>query len=269
MVSPFSIDELNIVRENQSGKKSETAKTNKTMENKMIVEIWSDVMCPFCYIGKRKFEMALAQFPHKDKIELVWKSFQLAPEMKTQPDKNIHQFFAEHKGMSIEQAKGMNDYVTQLAKQVGLTYNFDKSIVANSFNAHRFAHFAKQFGKQNEAEEVLFRSYFTDGKNIDDFPTLIQLGKEIGLDSDKLKTALEDGSYAADVKQDIYEGQQVGLRGVPFFLFNRKFAVSGAQDSKKFLEKLEMAFEEWRKSNPENAIEVIEGKVCTPESDCK
>jgi predicted DsbA family dithiol-disulfide isomerase len=171
--------------------------------------------------------------------------------------------------MSIEQAKGMNDYVTQLAKQVGLTYNFDKSIVANSFNAHRFAHFAKQFGKQNEAEEVLFRSYFTDGKNIDDFPTLIQLGKEIGLDSDKLKTALEDGSYAADVKQDIYEGQQVGLRGVPFFLFNRKFAVSGAQDSKKFLEKLEMAFEEWRKSNPENAIEVIEGKVCTPESDCK
>jgi protein disulfide-isomerase len=236
---------------NDNQKEKIKSANNTTMENKMKVEIWSDVMCPFCYIGKRKFEMALAQFPQKDKVELVWKSFQLAPEIKTQPDKNIHQFLADHKGMSLEQAKRMNDHVTQLAKQVGLTYNFDKSIVANTFNAHRFAHFAKQYGKQNEAEEILFRSYFTDGKNIDDFPTLIQLGKEIGMDSDKLKTALEDGSYADDVKQDIYEGQQVGLRGVPFFLFNRKFAVSGAQDSKIFLETLEKAFEEWRKSNPQ------------------
>jgi len=236
---------------------------------KMKVEIWSDVMCPFCYIGKRKFETALAQFSHKDKVELVWKSFQLAPEMKTQPDKNTHQFLADHKGMSLEQAKGMNDQVTQLAKQVGLTYNFDKSIVANSFNAHRFTHFAKQYDKQNEAEEILFRSYFTDGKNIDDYPTLIQLGAEIGLDTTALKTALEKGSYADEVRADIYEAQQVGVRGVPFFVFNRKYAVSGAQESKTFLETLEKAFDEWRKSNPENAIEVIEGKICTPEGECK
>ena len=235
----------------------------------MKVEIWSDVMCPFCYIGKRKFETALAQFSHKDKVELVWKSFQLAPEMKTQPDKNTHQFLADHKGMSLEQAKGMNDQVTQLAKQVGLTYNFDKSIVANSFNEHRFTHFAKQYDKQNEAEEILFRSYFTDGKNIDDYPTLIQLGAEIGLDTTALKTALEKGSYADEVRADIYEAQQVGVRGVPFFVFNRKYAVSGAQESKTFLETLEKAFDEWRKSNPENAIEVIEGKICTPEGECK
>ena len=104
-------------------------------------------MCPFCYIGKRKFENALSQFPHKDKIHLIWKSFQLAPDLKTQPDKNIHQFLSEHKGVSLEEAKRMNDYVTQLAKQVGLTYNFEKSVVANSMNAHRFAHFAKEFGK--------------------------------------------------------------------------------------------------------------------------
>jgi predicted DsbA family dithiol-disulfide isomerase len=257
------------VRENQLGKKSETAKTNKTMENKIFVEIWSDVMCPFCYIGKRKFEVALAQFPHKDKVELVWKSFQLVPELKTQPDKNIHQFLAEHKGMSIEQAKRMNDHVTQLAKQVGLTYHIEKSIVANTFNAHRFTHFAKQYGKQNEAEEILFRSYFTDGKNIDDYATLIQLGAEIGLDTTALKTTLENGSYEDHVKADLYEAKQVGLRGVPFFFFNKKFAVSGAQDIKIFLQTLEKAYEEWRKSNPENAIEVTEGKVCTTESDCK
>lgn len=222
---------------------------------KMNVEIWSDVMCPFCYIGKRKFEAALAQFLYKDKIQLVWKSFQLAPELKTQPDKNIHQFLSEHKGMSLEQAKGMNDHVTRLAKQVGLVYNFDTSIVANSFNAHRFTHFAKQFGKQNEAKELLFRSYFTDGKNIDDYPTLIQLGEKVGLDTTALKNALENGSYTDDVKADIYEARRIGVHGVPFFVFNRKHAVSGAQESRTFLETLEKAFDGWRYANPETKSE--------------
>lgn len=235
----------------------------------MKVEIWSDVMCPFCYIGKRKFEQALAQFPHKDKVQIVWKSFQLSPDMKTQPDKNIHWFLAEHKGISLQEAKKMNDYVTQMAKQVGLTYDFEKSVVANSFNAHRFSHFAKQCGKQDEAEELLFRSYFTDGKNIDDYPTLIQLGKEIGLDTDALKAALENGSFADAVHTDIYEAQQVGVRGVPFFVMNRKYAVSGAQESKSFLEVLEKSFAEWQKEYPETALEVVEGKVCTPDGKCE
>lgn len=216
------------------------------MENTMKVEIWSDVMCPFCYIGKRKFEAALEQFPDKDKVQLIWKSFQLAPELVTQPDKSLHQFLSEHKGISLEQAKGMNDHVSQLAKQVGLVYNFDSSIVANSFNAHRFTHFAKQYSKQNEAEESLFRSYFTDGKNIDDYPTLIQLGSEIGLDPVALKAALENGSYADEVRIDIYEAQQVGVRGVPFFVFNRKYAVSGAQETPVFLETLQNSYAEWQ-----------------------
>src|SRR5688500_16867156 len=128
----------------------------------MKIEIWSDVMCPFCYIGKRKFETALAKFPDKDKVHVEWKSFQLAPELKTTPDQNINDFLAEHKGISREQAAAMNNQVSQLAKQVGLVYNLDKSIPANTFNAHQFTHFAKQYGKQNEAEEILFRSYFTD-----------------------------------------------------------------------------------------------------------
>ncbi len=202
-------------------------------------------------------------------MQLVWKSFQLAPELKTQPGKNIHEFLAEHKGVSLNEAKGMNDYVSQMAKQAGLVYNFDKSVVANSFNAHRFSHFAKKYGKQDEAEELLFRSYFTDGKNIDDNATLIQMGAELKLDTTALKTALENGTYADDVRADIYEAQQVGVRGVPFFLFNKKSAVSGAQDSKAFLETLEKAYKEWSKNNPQVALEVIEGKVCTPEGECK
>ena len=122
------------------------------------VEIWSDVMCPFCYIGKRKFENALSQFAHKDEVEIEWKSFQLDPTIVTDASKTVHQFLAERKGISPEQARQMNDRVTNMAKEVGLTYHFDKAIVANSFDAHRFSHLAKQHGVQNESEEVLFAS---------------------------------------------------------------------------------------------------------------
>lgn len=239
------------------------------IQNKMKVEIWSDIMCPFCYIGKRKFEIALAQFPDKNNVELVWKSFQLAPDMKTDLSKNIHQYLAEHKGFSLEDAKQMNGHVTQLAAQVGLVYDFDKSVVANSFNAHRFAHFAKHHGKQNEAEEKLFYAYFTDGKNIDDYPTLLQLGSEIGLDTTTLIASLESGMYADDVRTDIYEAQQVGVKGVPFFVFNRKYAVSGAQESQTFLQTLEKSFAEWRKENPVAKLEILNGQVCKPDDHCK
>src|SRR3954466_14673373 len=112
----------------------------------MKVEIWSDIMCPFCYIGKRKFENALAKFEHKEEVEIVWKSFQLNPQMETDPGKNINQYLAEIKGWSIDEAKAMNDRVTDMAKQVGLNYDFDKAIVANSFNAHRLIQLAKKSG---------------------------------------------------------------------------------------------------------------------------
>lgn len=201
-------------------------------------------MCPFCYIGKRKFETALKQFEHNEDVEIVWKSYQLSPGMETDPTKNINQFLAEHKGISEERANQMNAYVTEMAAGVGLKYNFNKTVVANSFNAHRFAHFAKQFGKQDEAEEKLFSAYFTEGKNLDDIEVLIQLGVEIGLDSSALRAALESGKYADEVMSDIKEAEQLGVRGVPFFVFDRKYGVSGAQDSRVFLETLQKAYAE-------------------------
>jgi predicted DsbA family dithiol-disulfide isomerase len=211
----------------------------------------------------------LAQFPHKDKVEVEWKSFQLSPELKTQTGKNLHQFLSEHKGISIAQAKVMNEQVTQVAKQIGLVYNLDKAVPANTFNAHRFIHFAKQQGKQNDAEELMFRSYFTDGKNIDDYSTLNQSGAEIGLDTVALQNALENGSYADNVQADIYEARQIGVRGVPFFVFDRKYAISGAQESQTFLQTLEKVFSEWQNENPETTLKVTEGKVCTDEGDCQ
>lgn len=210
----------------------------------MKIEIWSDVMCPFCYIGKRKFEKALEQFVQKGKVEVEWKSFQLDPTIQTDAGKTIHQFLAERKGFSLEKAKEMNDYVTDLAKKVGLTYNFDKAVVANSFDAHRFSHLAKKHGAQNNAEELLFKAYFTEGKNTADEDTLIQLGEELGIKAEETKATLQSNEFADEVRGDIEEAQQIGVTGVPFFVVNRKYAISGAQESDTFLQMLNKVFQE-------------------------
>ncbi|MGZ8523687.1 MAG: DsbA family oxidoreductase [Chitinophagaceae bacterium] len=220
----------------------------------MKVEIWSDVMCPFCYIGKRRFENALQQFPYKNEIEIVWKSFQLNPGMKTQPGKNINQYLAETKGWTPDYAKKMNEHVTTMAKDVGLQYDFDKAIVANSFDAHRLIQLAKANGKGDEMEERLFKAYFTEGRNTADHETLIQLGTEIGLDPSSIRTVLDSNEYDDKVEQDIYEAQQIGIRGVPYFVFNDRYAVSGAQATETFSGALNQAWEEWEKEKvPANA----------------
>jgi len=233
----------------------------------MKVEIWSDVMCPFCYIGKRRFENALQQFPFKDQIEIEWKSFQLNPNIKYEPGKNINQFLAEHKGISIERAKEMNDYVTNMAATEGLRYDFEKAVVANSFDAHRFSHLAAKHGKGDAAEESLFKAYFTEGKNISDRDTLVELGENIGLNKEEVKQTLESDNYANEVQNDIAEAEALGIRGVPFFVLDRKYAVSGAQSADAFVQALERSFTEWKNEN--NNLTTLEGQVCTPDGDCK
>lgn len=240
-------------------------KTNQ----KMKIEIWSDVVCPFCYIGKTKFETALDRFTEKNNVEVEWKSYQLMPDLTTQINKNIDQILSESKGLSLEQAKQMNAQAALMGKQAGLEYNFDKAIVANTFRAHQFLHFAKAHGKQNEAEGLMFKSYFTNGKNVDDMITLLELGQSIGLDTNALKIALENETYAPAVKADINEARQVGVRGVPFFVFNRKYAVSGAQDPQAFLEVLEKSFADWHEDNPSTILKVTEGATCDPQGECK
>jgi predicted DsbA family dithiol-disulfide isomerase len=212
----------------------------------MKIEIWSDVMCPFCYIGKRRIEAALAEFPQRDSIEIEWKSYQLNPDMITDPSKSVHQYLVENKGISLQQAKEMNAYVTEMAKAAGLIYNLDKAIVANSMKAHRFSHFAKSKGKQDEAEELLFKAYFTDGKNTDDIEVLLQIAAELGLDREETRKMLESDAYKAEVDQDIYEASNIEVSGVPFFVFDDKYSISGAQDVKVFINALERSFAEWR-----------------------
>ncbi|QMW04392.1 DsbA family oxidoreductase [Spirosoma foliorum] len=233
----------------------------------MDVEIWSDVMCPFCYIGKRKFEHALSQFSHKDQVNVVWKSFQLNPDMKTEPGKNINQYLAEIKGWSLDEAKRMNDRVTAMASEVGLTYDFDKAVVANSWDAHRLIQLAKQHGLGDAAEERLFRAYFTEGRDTSDHATLLELGTEIGLAAADVEQLLQSNQFAEAVSRDIYEAQQVGARGVPFFVLDRRYAVSGAQQPETFLGALNTAWTDWEKANPV-AVEATDGPTCTPGEIC-
>ena len=219
--------------------------------HKMKVEVWSDIMCPFCYIGKRNYESALGQFADRDHIEIVWKSFQLDPSIpeKTE-EENVFRYLAQRKGISYEQSVQMHQGVVQTAKNAGLEYNFDKAVVANSFKAHRMIQLAKTKGLGDQAEERLFSAYFTEGKNFGNPEVLTALGKEIGLTEADVQEALTNETYAQKVKEDIQEAGRLGVNGVPFFVFDRKYAISGAQPPAAFLQALQQSFAEWQKDNP-------------------
>lgn len=235
----------------------------------MKIEIWSDVMCPFCYIGKRNFETALAQFPDKEHIEVVWKSYQLDPTIPEVADESYEDYLVKHKGMSRGQVSAMLQNVTNTAQQAGLTYDFGKSQMVNSYKAHQLIQFAKTKNLGNEAEERLFQAFFTEGKSIADLETLTQLGKEIGLDEQELQAAFTDKKYAQAVQDDIREAREIGVRGVPFFVIDRKYAVSGAQPPEAFSQTLEKSFAEWRKANPLPQFEVIQGQSCSTDGKCE
>jgi len=254
----------------QTGKQVSLETKNITMENKMKIEIWSDIMCPFCYIGKRNFEAALSQFANKGQIEIEWKSFQLDPTMPEVPkyQDDMYMFVADRKGLSYEQSKKMHQDLIQYAKSVGLEYNLDKALVTNSLKGHRLIQFAKTKGLGEKAEERLFHAYFTEGKNLSDVATLTELGKDIGLTETEVNEALTNSLYVQKVESDTKEAQSLGARGVPFFVIDRKYAIAGAQQPGEILKALEKVFAEWQKDNPD-ALKIQNGQVCEPNGDCK
>ena len=204
----------------------------------MKVEIWSDIVCPFCYIGKRKFETALADFAGKDKVEIEWKSFQLDPEMDNKEGLNVHEYLGTRKGGTAADGKRMNDSMTAAAAEVGLQYDFDNGIINNTINAHRLLHWAKEKGLQNELKERIFKAYYTEGIDTADIAELVRLAKETGLDSVEARKVLDENLYVKEVLQDQQEAAELGVQGVPFYVFNRKYAVSGAQPSEVFTQVL-------------------------------
>ena len=231
----------------------------------MKVEIWSDIMCPFCYIGKRKFEQALQQFEGNDKVHVEWKSFLLDPSLKPVKGKSIYEVLANKKGWTIDYARKMNQHVAQMAQEVGLQYEFDKVIPANSFDAHRLTHLAANHGLQDQVEEKLFEAYFTQGKDIADKNTLAEIGISVGLKEEDVLGMLASDAFANNVKADVYEAEQLGVRGVPFFVLDRKYAVSGAQPTEVFSEAIKTAWNEFQKVNP---AEINDENSCQIDGNC-
>ena len=238
----------------------------------MKIEIWSDIACPFCYIGKRHFEKALEQFDNKEKIEIEWKSYLLDPDYvyTSENPETEAEYISRRKGISVEEARRMFTGITRMASMAGLNYDFDKVIVANTLNAHRIIQKAKEKNWGDEAEERFFRAFFVDGENLNEKDTLVEIAREIGLTETEANDALTNDKYAYEVNSDIQEAAQIGVSGVPFFVFDRKYGVSGAQPTEVFLQTLEKSFAEWKEKNPSVEItNAAEGNACDLDGICE
>lgn len=227
-------------------------------------------MCPFCYIGKRHYEKAMAQFADAQNVELEWKSFQLDPAIPNDLNgkQNTYEYLAASKGMSMDQVLQMTAGVTQMAKNAGLEIDFNKAVAANTFKAHRVIQMAKTKGLGDAIEEGFFKAHFEDGLDVGADEVLLEIGKKSGLDEADVKEALANEDYAYKVNQDILEARNIGVSSVPFFVFDRKYAISGAQPADAFLQTLNKSFGEWRKANPLIQLEISEGAGCTPDGIC-
>jgi predicted DsbA family dithiol-disulfide isomerase len=205
------------------------------------IEVWSDVVCPWCYIGKRRLERAIAEFGHADEIEVVWRSFQLDPAYPRGEPRPVYEHLAEKTGSSVAQVHGMIDRVKSLAAEEGLAYDFDRAIVSNTFDAHRLTHLAAAHGLGAQMHERLLRANLMEGETVDDAETLVRLGTEVGVPAEEARRVLAGDEYAQDVEEDVRQAQLLGANGVPFFVLDRAYGVSGAQPVETFLSALATA----------------------------
>ncbi|MCT9820027.1 DsbA family oxidoreductase [Microbacterium sp. W1N] len=207
------------------------------MTDAIKIDVWSDIACPWCYIGKRNLEnglAAVADDPDAPQVEVTYHSFELSPETPVDFDGDISTFLAEHKGISREQAAQMHERVTGIAAEAGLEYHFDILQHTNTVKAHELLHYAKEQGRQAEMSERLMSAYFTEGKHVGRIDDLVQLAAEVGLDADEARAALESQRYLDAVRADQAQATAYGIQGVPFFVVDGKYGVSGAQPAEAF-----------------------------------
>lgn len=235
------------------------------MENTLKIQIWSDIMCPFCYIGKRRLENAIDQFGHQDAIEIEWKSFQLNPNFIASEGDNLAEHLADKYRKDQEWALESLKNTAETAANSGLELHFEKVIMANSFNAHRLLHLAKQQQLGSELKELLFKAYFTDGKDVNDTETLKELAIKAGLEVETIDSVLTSSAFDKEVQQDILRAHQIGIQGVPFFVFDNKYAVSGAQYEQTFLNVLEKIWEEGQFQSKITILNSSESNSCNLE----
>lgn len=212
----------------------------------MHVEIWSDIACPWCYVGKRRFEAALASYEHRDEVSVTWRSFELDPHAPAERPVDQATHLADKYGMSREEALAMNARMTENAAREGLEFHFDIARGGNTFDAHRLVHLAAAHGSQDAMEERLMRAYLTEGELISDPDTLVRLGVEVGLPEDEVRELVAGDRFAAEVREDERTAAQLGIQAVPFFVADRAIGASGAHPPQQLVELLRQA----RAQNP-------------------
>lgn len=201
----------------------------------MKVEIWSDVMCPFCYIGKKQFENALSLFEGRDNVDIIWRSFELNPAIEYTEGYTLTDYLSDIKGMEKESVKRNFERLTEQGQPLGIDFKFDIAKVVNSRKSHKLIQIAKKQGLQNEVEEALFHAYFTEGKNLEEDSILADIAKSCGINFTDFAEISESQELDQAVNSDVYMAQQVGARGVPFFVFDDAYAISGAHGADTFL----------------------------------
>jgi predicted DsbA family dithiol-disulfide isomerase len=208
----------------------------------MQVEIWSDVVCPWCYIGKRHFEEALASFAHRDEVEVTWRSFQLDPTAPVGDGGPTSEILAERYGVSGQRVAEMQARVTDVAAKAGLDYHLERTHSGSTLDAHQLLHLAHERGVQDAVKERLLRAYFTEGESLFDHETLVRLAADAGLDPEEAAHVLAEGTYADAVQADLALARSFGIRGVPFFVIDRALAVEGAQPAEVLRDALEQGW---------------------------
>ena len=209
----------------------------------LTVDIWSDVACPWCYIGKKRFEAGLAQFAHRDQVEVTWHSFELDPGMPMEISGSLVERLAKKFGTSQAQVLAMNAQITGLAAQEGIQFQLDRVKPTNTFLAHQLIHFAAEHDQQDAMKERLLQAYFSDGLKVSDLETLGNLASELGLDANAARAALSQAQFAEAVRADERHAAELGISGVPFFVFDGRYGVSGAQAAETFLDVLNQVWE--------------------------
>lgn len=227
----------------------------------MRIDIWSDVVCPWCYVGKRRLEGALAEFPHRDEVELVYHSFQLDPAAPRDATETAREMLARKYGMTDAQAADAQGRVIALAAEEGMHWRHEESPYVGTRDAHRILHLALEDGRQQELAEALFHAYFAEARNVADHAELLKIAIDTGLDGARVEEVLAGGAYEDAVDDDVRQAAAYGATGVPFYVVDEKYGISGAQPTELFQQVIERA---WDESHP--AIEVLGGgEACGPD----
>ena len=233
------------------------------MRKRLQVSVWSDIACPWCYVGKRRFEAALAGFEHAADVEVTWKSFELDPSApRVRPAENYAQRLAAKYGQTRAQAQARIDQLVEIARSEGITMDFTRIQPGNTFDAHRLLHLARAHGLQTQLKERLLRAYLSEGRAIGEHETLLSAAQDVGLDVDAAQALLATDQYATEVRRDEEEARQLGISGVPCFVLAQRYAVEGAQPAAHMRQALERAYAELPTLT---SLSVDEGAVCGPD----